>query len=237
MLLLPPWRCYKRPSTKLQGSIRDGDDGFDRLGPGFVISLPCLSHYTLGLINLPYNWLGTFPGIVPLPIGRPQALPNIFPLSKQVNVPPFCIHSCLFLIPLDLLAVPICAWYASFGLVDGGGNLGLKFGSWILQLSVRLLTEGSLMNFHDTLHLSLVPYSINPNYFPPPLLLSFLSKSCLQLPPHLLATYRPFFQWQLFYLINHHFILIVLHKTNLPLGFISDHLLLSCNKHSIYNPC
>ena len=52
---LPPWRCYKRPSTKLQGSIRDGDDGFDRLGPGFVISLPCLSHYTLGLINLPYN--------------------------------------------------------------------------------------------------------------------------------------------------------------------------------------
>ena len=81
----------------------------DGLGPGAVLSLPCQSHHILGLINLTYNQLGPVPDIVPLPLGLPQALPNIFSLPQQGIEPPFYLHGCLFLIPMDILLIPICA--------------------------------------------------------------------------------------------------------------------------------
>ena len=97
------------PSPKRQGRIRDGDDGFDGLLTGVALSIPRIFHHTLGLINLPYYQLGPVPGILPLSIGRPQELPKIFPLPQQGIEPPFHLHGRLFLIPLDLLGVPICA--------------------------------------------------------------------------------------------------------------------------------
>ena len=115
------------PSSKRWVRIGEGDGGSDGLGPGVTLSLPRLSHYTLGLMNFPYDRLGPVLGIPPLPIGRPQALPNIFPLPKQVIEPPFNLHGRLFLIPPDLPVIPICDRFAALGLVDGGGNLGPKF--------------------------------------------------------------------------------------------------------------
>ena len=85
------------------------DEPSNGLGPRIAISIPLLSHHTLGFFNLTYILISPVPGIVRLPLGFPQALPNIFPLNQQLIEPPFHIHGRLLLLSPDLLNVPICA--------------------------------------------------------------------------------------------------------------------------------
>ena len=93
----------------------------------------------------PLNALST--GIVPLPLGRPQALSKIFPLPQQGIEPPFRLHGRLFLLPPDLLVVPIFARFSAIALIDGGSNLVPKFVPCFFQLAVRPLSEGPLIPF------------------------------------------------------------------------------------------
>ena len=51
----------------------------DDIGPGIALSIPRLSHYPLGPTDLPYEQTGPVPGIVPIPLDRPQPLTKILP--------------------------------------------------------------------------------------------------------------------------------------------------------------
>ena len=46
------------------------------LGTGITLYIHCLSHHTLRLVRLIYDQFYPFPGIVPLPLGRPHPLPT-----------------------------------------------------------------------------------------------------------------------------------------------------------------
>ena len=161
------------PSPKRQGRIRDGDDGFDGLLTGVALSTPRIFHHTLGLINLPYYRLGPVPGIFPLSIGRPQELPKIFPLPQQGIEPPFHLHGYIFLLPPDLLVVPICAQFSDLGLVAGGSNIGPKLFPCLLQLTVRPLPEVPLTPFPNPLHILPCTLLHKPQ-LPPPLYIFIL---------------------------------------------------------------
>ena len=133
-----------------------------------MISLHRLSHHPLVFIDLTYDRLGPVPGIVPIPLRRPRALPMIFPLPQQVIEPPFHIHNCIFFLPMDILCVHICARFAALGLVDGGGDLGPKFGSCLLQFFVCPLPECPPMPFPHPLHLLHFTLSHKSQLPPPP---------------------------------------------------------------------
>ena len=45
------------------------------------LSLLLLYHHPLGVVDLTYQRLGLAPGVLPLPLGRPQVLPKI-PLTE-----------------------------------------------------------------------------------------------------------------------------------------------------------
>ena len=59
------------------------------LGPGIVLSIPCLSHPPLGLVNLPYEQLCHVLGVVPRPLDQPQHLTKIPTSPQQESETPF----------------------------------------------------------------------------------------------------------------------------------------------------
>ena len=136
------------------------------LVPIIAFSLPHQSHHNLGFINFPYNWLCPVPDIFPLPLVRPQDLPKMFWLPQQGIDIPLHPHRCIFLIPPDILVVPICAQFAALGLVDGGGNIGPKFGPCLLQLATCPLPKSLLITLSNLLHILPCTLWHNP---PPPI--------------------------------------------------------------------
>ena len=80
-------------------------DPSDGLVPGVALSISCLSHHTLGLINLTYKRFVPVPGVTPLHIGRPCPLTEISASSQQAIYPPLHIYGCLLPLPLDLLGL------------------------------------------------------------------------------------------------------------------------------------
>ena len=56
-------------------------DPSDRLGFGVSLSIPRLSHYLLGLVNLPYKHLVLVPVVTLIHLGRPH------PLTDTLNPP------------------------------------------------------------------------------------------------------------------------------------------------------
>ena len=79
----------------------------------------------------------------------------------------FHLHGSLFLLPTDVLVVPICAQFTALGLVNYGANIGPKFGPYLLQLAVLPLAEVPLIPLTNTLHL--LPCTIlHKIHLPPP---------------------------------------------------------------------
>ena len=74
-----------------------------------LISLPIISHHPLVLVDLPYERLNPVPGVIPLPLGRPQILPNILPTGpSNFLFPNTNLLSCLHKVQYRLLPVGVC---------------------------------------------------------------------------------------------------------------------------------
>ena len=86
-------------------------DPSDGLVPGVALSISCLSHHTLGLINLTYKRFVPVPGVTLLHIGRPCPLTEISASSQQAIYPPLHICGLLLLLPPYLLGIPIAVRY------------------------------------------------------------------------------------------------------------------------------
>ena len=136
---------------------------------------------------MPYELLGYVPGVVTLPLVRPQPLYNIstsppignqsYPPDPYISIPdPFgsSLHSSLCLVDVDV-------------------NIGPKFFPCLLQLLGRPPPEGPLLPFTHPLHLLYI--NIYPKYpLPPTSPYLFLIKILSLMPPHILVTYQPFLQ-------------------------------------------